>query len=815
MKKFVLIGFMLTLTVFAFAVKDWKIYTNTTHIRDFVTIDEKVYIATWGGLEVLNLNLGSFTEKYTTLDGLSDIDLTALAYDVNHDEILIGSYQDEVSSLKNQHFDVKLTSDMGLVSPYVRKIIYHDKYIIVTTEEGISIFQYLSGVNFPILLKSFTTLQGLTNNFIIDAVVTENNTLVVATEFGLNYGVIDELLDGEEFLHYDLTNSSLPSSNITCLGSNNDILAVGTKEGLVVIDDISNQDTWIVKENVIEGENQSVYPIFVDNSDIVYYSGGEWDYSTRMFKSFGDHSLYRFNASNPNSVTSIDLEAKKINKIKYIGSDIAVGTWGGGLFIQNEDEWDQYLSNSVSSNLITRINTDKNGLLWVTSGYRGSNPTALGTKGVSSYNGDNWVTYNMENSDIRTDNIYDIDFDSNNNVYMAGYPSGSEYGWQGAVSILTPEGYWSEIEPSDGLMHKWISDVSIDSEDNVWLSCVGDGGRVDVFSPLTDIDNPVKKLDFIIPWSTEYGNDPFTKYFYNDEIIFGGIATGTKIFNSDNISYIQNQGNWSKPEPSDLHSGFTFGVEKIHDTFGSEETWFASSAGIFVRKVFNPDTSGEYEKWYKLEKGIKRSELIEGTSNSWDAKEYYQVGEPKLFGAVPTTPSVMIKDPFDRIWIGTSSAGITMYDPETDRYSIYSTANYPMLSDNILSMGYVEETGVLYFGTDKGLMSVDIGTTVRVNTEISDIVAYPNPFYPNKGQTAVISNIKNNSELSSMPEGENICRIYDMSGQLIRELEEDKFLQFSWNGTNKKEKDCGSGVYFYVVTDSKGNSFKGKIALIR
>ncbi|PID29809.1 MAG: hypothetical protein CSB55_01090 [Candidatus Cloacimonadota bacterium] len=815
MKKIFFLTFMLFLSYSLFSIKNWKIYTNTTHITDFIKVDNRIYIATWGGLEVFNEDLKSFTENYTALDGLNGIDLTSLMYDKKHREILIGSYKNEVASLKNGTFQYKINSDMGLVSPYIRKLIYHKEYILVCTEEGLSIFQYLDGINFPVLLKNCTLTQNLADNFIVDAVVTDNDVLLVGTVRGLNYGNLEDIINGVSFDLLDESNSPLPSDEINCLYHSQGVTAVGTKSGLAIIDDSDDFSNWIVKEDVLEGEEQSILPVFIDNSGNIYCSGGNKDYSTRMYNFFGDHDLYVFSGDNFENKKTIDIGTDKISAIKYAGDKIAVGTWGEGLFINEEDDWVQYLSNSVSSNLITRIKTDKDGMLWVASGYKGQVPSFTGTQGISCFDGENWTTYNIDNSPIRSNNIYSMAFDSKNNAYFGCFGRSLQHGWKGAVSILSPDGIWGEITRSDGLMHEWVSDISVDSEDNVWVSCMGEGGRIDIFNPVSDLDNPVKNKDFIVPWSTEYGNDPFSKYFFENEIIFGGIATGAKIYHSRNIDEIENMNDWEKPAPSDLRSGFIYGVEKIYDNWGNEEMWFASSSGIFIRKISNPGMPNEAIEWFKLGIGVKRFKLRSGTTNQWDKDTFYIVGEPRLFGAVSSTPSAMIKDSFNRIWIGTTSSGLTVYDPETELYSNYSSSDYPMLSDNILSLGYVKESGLLFFGTDKGLMSVDVGTNVKINEKIDEIKVFPNPFYPEKGEIAVISNFNSQNELTSMPKGKNICRIYDMSGQLAVELKEDKFLQFSWNGKNNNGADCGSGVYFFIITDSKGNSFKGKIALIR
>ncbi|MDO9578210.1 MAG: gliding motility-associated C-terminal domain-containing protein, partial [Candidatus Cloacimonadales bacterium] len=99
------------------------------------------------------------------------------------------------------------------------------------------------------------------------------------------------------------------------------------------------------------------------------------------------------------------------------------------------------------------------------------------------------------------------------------------------------------------------------------------------------------------------------------------------------------------------------------------------------------------------------------------------------------------------------------------------------------------------------------------NTEkkLNKIVAFPNPFYPEKGEFLRIENTESNT----MPAGDTKCLIYDLNGELIVKLKKNIYQQFSWDGTNAHGKKCSSGMYFYLVSAPNGQTNKGKIALIR
>ena len=126
-------------------------------------------------------------------------------------------------------------------------------------------------------------------------------------------------------------------------------------------------------------------------------------------------------------------------------------------------------------------------------------------------------------------------------------------------------------------------------------------------------------------------------------------------------------------------------------------------------------------------------------------------------------------------------------------------------------MDYNPKTGELFIGTTKGLNTVEIGKSEKVASDLDEIVVYPNPFYPNNGEEV---NIENKSG-ENMPLGDNKCHIYDLSGELVVTLEENRFYQFSWDGENGASNDCAAGVYFFVIDTEQGDSKRGKIILMK
>jgi len=72
-----------------------------------------------------------------------------------------------------------------------------------------------------------------------------------------------------------------------------------------------------------------------------------------------------------------------------------------------------------------------------------------------------------------------------------------------------------------------------------------------------------------------------------------------------------------------------------------------------------------------------------------------------------------------------------------------------------------------------------------------------------------------NLPIDSMPPGDNECRIFSASGNLVAKLRENPFARFEWDGRNDAGDLVSSGVYYFVVSDKDGKVKRGKLAVIR
>ncbi len=88
-----------------------------------------------------------------------------------------------------------------------------------------------------------------------------------------------------------------------------------------------------------------------------------------------------------------------------------------------------------------------------------------------------------------------------------------------------------------------------------------------------------------------------------------------------------------------------------------------------------------------------------------------------------------------------------------------------------------------------------------------DIVAvYPIPFKPIRGDSEIT--------FDGLPSNTTI-RIYDISGSLIKEIENITIGTYNWDVKDKYGQDVASGIYIYIISCDEGMKKIGKIAIIR
>ena len=162
-------------------------------------------------------------------------------------------------------------------------------------------------------------------------------------------------------------------------------------------------------------------------------------------------------------------------------------------------------------------------------------------------------------------------------------------------------------------------------------------------------------------------------------------------------------------------------------------------------------------------------------------------------------------DGANRKWIGTSKAGVFLMSEDGQTQLLHFTAeDHPLLSNSIKNICIDDISGEVFFATDKGLVSYR-GDAIRGFEKYQDeLFIYPNPVRHDYSGVVAIRGLKEHS----------LCKITDSLGKLIWQGYSNGG-QVVWNCTDFYGRRPATGVYYVMVSDENGKEhIAGKFLFI-
>lgn len=164
-------------------------------------------------------------------------------------------------------------------------------------------------------------------------------------------------------------------------------------------------------------------------------------------------------------------------------------------------------------------------------------------------------------------------------------------------------------------------------------------------------------------------------------------------------------------------------------------------------------------------------------------------------------------DAANRKWMGTNGQGVFVIsdDCNVQEYH-FTTENSPLSSDVVTDIQIDEETGKVYFATNKGICSYMSGVS-KSNTDVNvdNVWAYPNPVTPEYDGMITVRGLENGSQVTvTTVSGQKVASGNSVGGS------------FLWDGTDLNGERVASGVYMVLVATPDGKSgIATKIAVVR
>ena len=166
---------------------------------------------------------------------------------------------------------------------------------------------------------------------------------------------------------------------------------------------------------------------------------------------------------------------------------------------------------------------------------------------------------------------------------------------------------------------------------------------------------------------------------------------------------------------------------------------------------------------------------------------------------------VIVEDAAGNKWFGTE-AGLARLSARDGSVFFYTRANSGLVDDGVRSLAFDDRAGELWIGTTRGLSKLKL--SISPIPALPEIHVFPNPM--------ILSHENAKITFADLPDDGSTVRIFTLSGELVRVLPPKSGARsVTWDGGNGSRNMVGSGVYFYVVTDSMGRHITGKFAVVR
>lgn len=763
MRKIIFTLLLFFLGVFAFgqntAIGQWREYLPYNKPISVATANGRTYCATKGGLFWVSI-LDNSIHTLSKLNGLSDIEATKVEYNPNNKKVLV--------VYKNANLDIiEVNGSITNIPDIKNKSLFGNKTINSVHMEGP--YAYLAcGFGIVVLdmekeeIKDSYNMDPAGSAVNIRAVTTDNQYIYASTDTGI-YKALKNANLSIYTSWAKMTGNPVGIYN-TMSVVNGKLFANFSKN---LTSNVGGQDEIYVYENgtwtevltqfpfnclEIKGENDKLL-VTTDGGFLILYDHASVSFSIyNQFNGTPDIMCFDSDIDDDGNLWIAD-QTHGLIKAKGFGSPSQA-------FLP---------SGPVSVNVYAMAIGGDN--LWVVPG--GLNPANGNTytkDGVSILTDEVWTNIYGLQPLVKMDTVVDlvnvaVDPVNPKKVYAASFANGLlEFYDKKPVKVHNASN--STLQgPLPGAA--WTYGLAFDEDNNLWV------GNSNVPSYLA-----VKRA-----------NGTWKSFNFN------GVTA--KLYISHLIIDKSNQKWCVVPQGG----GMVVFKGGVNDTPSNANTKLLSvavgnghlpSAGVFS---VAEDKDGEI--WVGTDKGICVFYNPEGvfSGQNFDAQQIKleQDGNVQLLLETETVQAIAVDDG-NRKWIATAGSGVYLMSPDgTKQIQHFNTKNSPLFSNNVKCIAINRQTGEVFFGTEKGIISYR-GDAVEGNENFTDVYAYPNPVKDNYTGPIVIKGLVENT----------IIKITDISGSIVCELNSIGG-QAIWDAKNFKGEKVSTGVYMVFCTNQDGS----------
>lgn len=728
-------------------IGQWEAHLPYQIAQNITFSDEYLFYSTEGAIGRIDFEEIS-TTFFSKIDGLSEVGITEIAYDLVGDQLVIvynsgkiDFLQEDNSIISIANFEQNVSFQDKTVNKVIvtdnRQILYATRFGVIAQNADNYLFDFTTNMETEVneLAMDDTKIYAATSEGIYTFELSGGENPADFTSWKLEAGDVNlpalyECTDIEEFNNniYALIEGNLyekangnwnlytepygSDTSFVFLSAEGNNLLIGSRYGNNSLVDVINSNGEFIPS--IESCGNSIREAIELPDGSIWYADN-WHGIRHQNEINGTCRFEFFNSPYSNKAREIRIK----NSSPYIASggineNFLFSSNRDGFFVKNNGFWSNYNGNTVNE-----IN-EKNMINFsVVVPHPSKDIIYAGAfhGGVLEINKENNQTtvYNSENSpilgtsaDLSLERVPDMKFDENENLWIITYNADKP------LHVLTPQGVWHSFSFGN---RKSLGALEFDDYGNIWIPLVGSTGGVLVFNYNNSIADPTDDDYFVLNSS-------------NSELPFG------KVFSVKN----------------DLDG----------------DVWVGTQSGPVIFECGNvfPDKDCD---------GSVRTVLQDS------------IPAPLLGTEFISTITV---DGANRKWLGTTTGIYVQSANGENQIYRFTTDNSPLFDNNIIDLEYDPVIGEIYIATDKGVQSLRIDATGAPKFfNEADIYTYPNPVRPGWEGPIAIRGLARDANV----------KITDMQGRLVFETTANGGTAV-WDGRTYSGDKVTTGVYLVYAT---------------
>lgn len=774
--------------------ENWNYHLSTVHTYDVVRGNKRIFFLSEGGIFYFDKRDNSIN-ALTKVEGLSGSDFSGMEYSHATNSLIVYYQSSMVDIIPDDGSPIQI-ADIKRKNIAGNKAIFgatcQDEYCYLACGFGIVVLKLDLDPQKIEIKDSFIIGDGGNYEIVYDVALDDDN-IYAAMADGIKYAPLDapNLLDYNYWSYVD--NKIVEPYVYRKLESGVNRVWATYEDAEWNVDRLisrHSEDTWYYEfTDYKEVDNVK----FQGNLIVVAgrLLGAEREKEVRVYENNGGtvYSIkeYAFNDydQTPYGTDTIPIDPR--SAIIDTEGIVWIADWNYGAIRYKDGVFDIINPGGPVENCSFSMNFSNN-KLWVAKGGRNKSWDNMYEDAVFQsflYSENKWETFN-EYSNPELDEYYDIveilpTAGDPNHIYVGTWGGGIlEYeNGQLVKSYDETNSSLGNIIPGEKYIR--IGGMDFDSQGNLWMS----NGEVEKVLHKKSPNGTWQGYELPeIAYDYKLGKVVVDKFDNIWMVVPREKTYGLYVMSNDgrNKTQVNVKSYFSNGEDIPWTNTANDVFDLVEDKNG--DMWVGTSKGAMV---FDPEKVFTDNPYYATQPGLNKNDGI-----------YHPLLQSETVTAIAI-------DGGNRKYLGTKSSGIYLVSADgREEIKHYNTENSNLISDWIVSLEYDGANGILYIGTDRGLVSLQTESKESFDS-YNNVYAYPNPVRPGYEGDIYITGLMENSNV----------KIASVSGQLVYETTSVGG-QAAWNGCDLDGNKVHTGVYVVFCASEDGQeSAVTKILFIR